>query len=388
MPYFSENELNEKALENHFTMSKLNAIAGRRDQDGKPVLLYCYLSSSSFVVQDIGSLQESYALKLFHFDPSPKLLLPVSFLKQLFFLIGNINSASILMCQFAGYHSMLPVVFAGIFHKVSLIVVGGTDCTSMPSINYGNLRKPLLRWFTLKSLKYSAHIISPGESLIECDYTYTDADYPKQGFRYFDKSIKTDVTVIFNGIDILRFKPGTNSGRRKKSFLTVCNNLDKRNFILKGIDLFMEMAIQFPECQFTIIGRAAPGFHFEKPPNVTHIDFTGHESLPSKMAEFTFYCQLSMSEGFGVALAEAMACGCVPIVSRVGIMDFIVGDTGFVLKKRDAGMLKSLIDKALDADTHSLASLARERVVEKFSSQKRKYDLQKLLHKLNRGDKR
>ena len=128
------------------------------------------------------------------------------------------------------------------------------------------------------------------------------------------------------------------------------------------------MAIQFPECQFTIIGRAAPGFHFEKPANLTHIDFIDHASLPAKMAEYTFYCQLSLSEGFGVALAEAMACGCVPIVSRVGIMDFIVGDTGFILKKRDAGILKLLIEKALNADTHSLGSLARERVVEKFSN--------------------
>ena len=56
-----------------------------RAQDGGPVLLYCYLSSSSFVIQDIGSLQESYTVKIFHFEPSPKILLPVSFLKQLFF---------------------------------------------------------------------------------------------------------------------------------------------------------------------------------------------------------------------------------------------------------------------------------------------------------------
>jgi glycosyltransferase involved in cell wall biosynthesis len=258
----------------------------------------------------------------------------------------------------------------------------------MPSINYGNLRKPLLRWFTLKSLKYSAHIISPGKTLLECDYTYTDTDYPKQGFRYFDKSIKTDVTIIYNGIDTSRFKPGINSRRMKRTFLTVCNSLDKRNFVLKGIDLYTQMAIQFPECQFTIIGRAVPGFHFEKPANVTHIDFIEHGSLPVKMTEYTFYCQLSMSEGFGVALAEAMACGCVPIVSRVGIMDYIVGDTGFVLENRDAQKLKLLIEKALYADTHSLASLARERVVGMFSSQRRKHELQTLLHKFNNENRR
>ena len=57
-----------------------------------------------------------------------------------------------------------------------------------------------------------------------------------------------------------------------------------------------------------------------------------------------------MSEGFGLALAEAMACGCVPIVSKVGILDFIAGDSGFVLEKHDIGLLKSIIGKAVESD--------------------------------------
>jgi len=57
------------------------------------------------------------------------------------------------------------------------------------------------------------------------------------------------------------------------------------------------------------------------------------------------------------------------------------------LIKRDAGMLKSLIGKALDADTQSLARRARERVVEKFSNHRRKTELLKLLQKFNNGSK-
>ena len=203
----------------------------------------------------------------------------------------------------------------------------------MPSINYGNLRKPLLGWFTLKSLKYSSHIISPSLTLVECDYTYNDQDYPKQGFRFFDKSIKTPFTVIYNGVDISYFKSGETLLRHKNSFLTICSNIDKRNFRLKGIDLFIAVAEYFPDFAFTIIGKVAQGFNIVRPDNVTIIDYVPHELLPGKMAEFAFYCQLSMSEGFGLALAEAMACGCVPIVSNVGIMDFIIGDSGFILEK-------------------------------------------------------
>ena len=143
-------------------------------------MLYFYLSASSFVSQDIKSFQEDYTVRLFLFQPKNKLLLPFSFLRQKLFLLRNIYSASILVCQFAGYHSLLPVFFGRLFRKPCVIVVGGTDCTSMPSINYGNLRKPLMRWFTLKSLKYSKHIVSPSHSLIECDYNYTDKDFPNR----------------------------------------------------------------------------------------------------------------------------------------------------------------------------------------------------------------
>jgi glycosyltransferase involved in cell wall biosynthesis len=348
----------------------------------KPVLLYCYLSDSSFVIQDITSLQMDYIVKLFHFKSRHKILVPLSFLRQKLFLLRNIFSSSVLMCQFAGYHSLLPVIFGRFFNKPCIVVVGGTDCTSMPSINYGNLRKPLLRWFTLKSLKKAAHIISPGISLIECEYTYNDKDYPKQGFRFFDGSIKTPYTVIFNGVDTSHFQPGSKHLRKSNSFLTICSNIDKRNFRLKGIDLFIEVAEHFPDYEFTIIGKLAPDFSIVKPENVTFLDYVPHDLLPAKMAGFAFYCQLSMSEGFGLALAEAMACGCVPVVSKVGILDFITGDSGFVLEKQNIDMLIPVINKAAESDIEALGMKARTRIMENFDAGKRRSGLLKLIKNL------
>jgi glycosyltransferase involved in cell wall biosynthesis len=348
----------------------------------KPVLLYIYLSWSSFVNQDIKSLQENYSVKLFCFQPKYKLLLPVSFLRQKLFLIKHLYSASILICQFAGYHSLLPVFAGRLFKKPCVIVVGGTDCTSMPSINYGNLRKPLMRWFTLKSLKFSKHIVSPSSTLIECDYNYTDNDFSKQGYRFFDSSIKTPCTIIFNGINTTHFRPFSDIQRKKNSFLTICTNIDRRNFYLKGIDMFINMAERFPGFEFTIIGKISPGFNFRKPANVNLTDYVPNDRLPEIMSGFMFYCQLSMSEGFGVALAEAMACGCVPVVSKVGILDFIAGDSGFVLEKHNPDLLKSLIDRAVESDVISLGKKARSRIIENFETQKRRIELLKLIQDL------
>ena len=346
------------------------------------LLLYFYPVSSSFIRQDTDFFREHFSVKDFSFLPRHKSLLPFSFIRQKLFLLSNIRSASILVCQFAGYHSFLPVLFGRIFHKPCLIVVGGTDCVSFPSINYGNLRKFLLKWFTLKSLKQATHITAPSISLVEYNYTYHNKDYPSQGYRFFDKSIDTPYTIIHNGIDTRRFCPVEGVNRRKNSFLTICNYIDKRNFYLKGLDLFLEAAKNFPECEFTIIGKFSNEFHFCRTENVTLIDFIPNEQLAAKISEFTYYCQLSVSEGFGVALAEAMASGCIPVVSRVGMLDIIAGESGLVLEKYDHDLLKSVIASALQADVISLSRKARERIVANFNDSIRKEGFKNLFNYL------
>jgi glycosyltransferase involved in cell wall biosynthesis len=364
-----------------------NKEAGSGDTGNKrPVILYIFPSESSFVKNDILSLTDQYELRCLVFQPPKKYLLPLYLVKEKLFLLRNIFSSSLIICQFAGYHSLLPVLAGRLINRPVCIIVGGTDCISMPSAGYGNLRKPLLGWFTLKSLKWARQIISPGESLIECEYTYTDTDYPRQGYRSFDKTITTPVSVIYNGVNTEHFNIKAATERRKNSFLTVCTTIDKRNYRLKGLDLFIKAAEHFPEYTFTIIGRLAPGFDFNHPPNVTVLSFVDHDLLPAKMAGHMFYCQLSMSEGFGVALAEAMACGCVPIVSRVGIMDFIVGDTGFILDKYEVELLFRIISRAVDSDTEQLGHEASRRVNENFSMEIRRSRFPGLIGKLIRNN--
>jgi glycosyltransferase involved in cell wall biosynthesis len=48
-----------------------------------------------------------------------------------------------------------------------------------------------------------------------------------------------------------------------------------------------------------------------------------------------FYCQLSRREGFGVAVAEAMACKCVPMVSDSGALPEVVRQCGVIVPNDD-----------------------------------------------------
>ncbi len=77
-----------------------------------------------------------------------------------------------------------------------------------------------------------------------------------------------------------------------------------------------------------------------------------------------------MTEGFPNALIEAMACGCVPIVSNVGAMPEIIANTGYVLEKKDAGLLIALLQKAMAEYKPEKALAARKRA-EQFSIENR-----------------
>ena len=80
------------------------------------------------------------------------------------------------------------------------------------------------------------------------------------------------------------------------------------------------------------------------------------------------YCQLSGRESFGLALAEAMALGCAPVVSDAGNLPALVGDTGFVVPPKDVGAAVAAIRKAASSDA---GIKAKERARTEFTIARR-----------------
>ncbi|MBK8499433.1 MAG: glycosyltransferase [Flavobacteriales bacterium] len=102
--------------------------------------------------------------------------------------------------------------------------------------------------------------------------------------------------------------------------------------VLKGLDMIMAVAPRFPDASSSVGARE--GSLPDKPANVIEVPFVPHHEIAALYGSATYYLQLSVSEGFGNALCEAMLCGCVPIVSDTGAMPRIIGDTGVVVKRR------------------------------------------------------
>lgn len=346
----------------------------------KKTILYFYPNDASFVRKDLAILESEYIVRCFKFEAYPKWKTPLLWLQQLVFLLVYLPKTDIVITQFAGYHSFLPNLISKWFEKPSLMILGGTECASFPSVNYGAYRKKLLGSFTRWSFKLAKHLSPVHESMVLYKYNYWDKDYPYQGFEFFNGKLNASVTTIYNGFEPEKFY-NKNEIRKRNSFITVSVKLSGMNYQLKGIDLIIEAAKNFPEGNFTIIGNDF-GYIQNIPNNVKIIPPVPNHLLVDLLNQHEFYLQLSISEGFPNALGEGMMCGCIPIGSDVSSIPYIIADTGFVLKKRDPKLLLNILHEAINCDKEELSARASSRILQEYPINKRKTELLNLVNRI------
>ncbi len=335
-------------------------------------MLYYYPNEATFVRKDLAIFGLEYRIKTRLFPHAKKNLLPLLWLKQFLDLLWNVWRADIVVVQFGGHHSLLPALMGRLSGTPCLIITGGTDCFAIPQIGYGNFNKPFLAWVTKWTYKLASALSPVHESLSWSEYTYLDPP-SRQGVYHFVPGLKTPSATIYNGYDPNLFNILPEIERPEATFLTVADTLGSRvKFMRKGTDLVLEMARRFPKAQFTIVGLT----ELEgKPDNVQLQAFMPSHELPRLYNRHRYYFQLSVAEGFPNALSEAMLCGCVPIVSAVAAMPYMVEGAGYILPKKSEDGLEAVVNQALSEYHSYSAQHARAQVVERFHIDIRKEKL-------------
>lgn len=338
-----------------------------------PVILYFYTGEAPFIQKDIRILRGMYRVHVHVYSPRQKWKTPWLFLSQLAFLLRyGLRGRYAVVVQFAGYHSLLPVIWARLAGRASMVVVGGTDCVSFPSLGYGHFQNPLLAWFSRASYRW-AHTVSAVHScLFHRDNPYAGPAEREQGIDRFAPGLPFRRHVSFNGFDTRLFTIRTPWKERPAgSFITISGALDDDIRVkLKGIDLVLDLARKLPEARFTLIGSRNPG-KLDVPPNVTLLGYVENDELPEIYNRHQVYLQLSLSEGFPNALCEAMACGCIPVVSAVASMPEIVDGNGLVLERKDPALLLQRIREEMPGWHDRLSRAVSESVHRRYPIENR-----------------
>jgi glycosyltransferase involved in cell wall biosynthesis len=283
----------------------------------KKVLLI-YTNFSSFVEADFEILSSDLEVTRYQFK-SVKGIWKTAFelIKQLSFLLANVRKFDFYYIWFADQHALLPVLFAKFTGSKSYVVVGGYDVCRIRSLHYGVFCSKLRGFTALRAMK---------QSTLNLPVSRHVARKVKALTR------KNNYTLIYNCVNL----PENKLQGDRKTVITVGQIDTERTCLLKGIDTFVEVARLLPDISFGITGYFNNQLlHFlnDFPANIRLLGNVDHHQLPSYYLQAKVYCQLSRSESFGIALAEAILYGCVPLVTHEGGMPEIVRDKELIVRR-------------------------------------------------------
>lgn len=267
---------------------------------------------------------------------------------------------------FGWFTECAPVILiARLLRKPALLVGGGADVVSIPEISYGLTISGLKYWLATLGLKLATQVLlfsdSSRKSLLNIP-----------GIR------PTKLQTLYLGVDCDHFTP---LGAKKAQALTV-GYITRSNLRRKGLQTFVEAARHTPEISYRVVGNptdqdALNQLKAVMGVNVAYLGYLDEIQLLNEYRNSRVYAQLSMHEGFGMALAEAMACECIPVITNRGAIPEVVGDTGIYVPLETPLMAGEAIRQIiLDPANEKMGQQARQRVMELFPISKRKEGIQ------------
>jgi len=189
-----------------------------------------------------------------------------------------------------------------------------------------------------------------------------------------------NLATVYNGIDLSKFiffNKDINSN--ELSFLSVGRFNAQKDYpnLLHAIAIFR----QNPQHKEYILKIAGDGElrpqieelieHLGLKNNVTLLG--RRNDIPQLMQEADFFILPSAYEGFGLVVAEAMACGAFVIATNSGGVAEVMGDTGILVPPQNSEALAEAIKQAVDKTPLEIQEnnlKARQRVEELFSLEK------------------
>lgn len=347
-------------------------------------ILYLSPNHSTFVQKDIEILSSEFKVKLFEYFYPAGAKQVLYLLLQPFRLVREIGKIDCVLIMFGGLWAFWPVLLGKLFGKPVAIILGGTDCVAFPYLNYGYFSKWYLKLILNFEYTYADFLIPVHESLVKQSYSYdSQSKFTEQGYKAFLPKNKTPYQVVHNGYKHIELtqKPG-----KKDQFLSIIPADKMNRALLKGIPEIINLAKNFVQYEFIVIGCKKEIINkFDVPVNLEIIPFLPFEQLTHYFLESRYYLQLSISEGFPNSLCEAMMYECIPIGSHVGGIPTIIDNTGIIIKHKIQTEINQAVTNALSLSEEKrqlLGSNARKRIIENFPIELRQQKLILILDEL------
>lgn len=280
----------------------------------------------------------------------------------------EVAQSDLVMSWFASWHALLPALFARLQGKPFAITVGGYDTACLPGIDYGHQQGGFKAWIARQVMTLATRVLAISEPSLE---ELRALGIPSH-----------KVELIPLGLDPARYL--SNAAREPKLVVTT-GGVNTSNLTRKGLEVFVRAAALAPECHFVVIGAwmddAVEHLMSFATANVTFTGRVSHEAKVDWLTRAEVVVQASQHEAFGLSLAEGMLCGAIPVVTAAGSLPWVAGGTGVVIAAQTAEAVAAGIRQARTLGPLA-SSVARERILQRFTTQHRRDGVQQLVDAL------
>lgn len=193
-------------------------------------------------------------------------------------------------------------------------------------------------------------------------------------------SAEQDIKLIFNGVDINKFKAKDDYFIKDKFQIISVGRLIKR----KGYNYLIEALEGLDNVKLILCGEGPLRQELQllaKEKGV-EVEFRGnvsHDDLVPMLRESDLFVLPSLNEGMSNTVLEAMACGLPLVVSNVGGMSELVDNNGHMFEIGEWGKLKEFIEKMIEDHDHRISCGRRScEMAKDMSWEKVSYDYKKI----------
>jgi len=296
-------------------------------------------------------------------------------LRNIFGRIGSIFSIDLLSINYfvRGYKQILQD--SDVIHTFTPFLI---DVPNVPLFSHFHHHEKIRN---LKELLY----LPTSNHLWKETYRKSDAiiSVSKYSARYLTKiGISSNkIFVIPNGVDIEKFNPYIDTSELENKFgdnniLLYAGPVIQRKGLIYLIKSMPKILAKHKDTVLILVGDGDQKENLKRlsnklgvSKNVIFEGFVSEDQLPAYYNVCDLFVFPSLQEGFGMVLAEAMACGKTVVASNNTAIPEVVGDAGVLVETKNSDALaEAIIDLLNDENKRKkLEKKALKRVHEKFT---------------------